>query len=219
MQTAEGEVQLDVAVPRVREMGVSPANAYVEAKYFRFPAASEPPWDDLRCVLDDADELVAASIQRFEQSGGRFKLAREGEWIALRPGDQLLSDAASPASPADASSLSLSLYLDALFHAARFAPQQIASLAQARPAARLLVLSDPASLDGLLAALDGRRALLLHLPWAAAPADASAAQLAALRDCACLFAGPAPAPRAPRFFGVTRETGCLEVASRRAGEA
>ena len=91
LQTAEGETQIDISVPRVREMGVSSANAYVEAKYFQYPVCGETPWDDLRCVLDDSDEMIADCIQLFERSGGKFKIARENEWIEFQKNDQILS--------------------------------------------------------------------------------------------------------------------------------
>ena len=68
LQTMEGETQVDISVPRVREMGAPSVNAYVEAKYFQYPVCSETPWDDLRCVLDDSDE-----------------------WIELQKNDQILS--------------------------------------------------------------------------------------------------------------------------------
>lgn len=91
LQTMEGETQVDISVPRVREMGAPSVNAYVEAKYFQYPVCSETPWDDLRCVLDDSDEMIAACIQLFERNGGKFKIARENEWIELQKNDQILS--------------------------------------------------------------------------------------------------------------------------------
>ena len=91
IQTLEGETELDVAMPRVREMGVSPINSYVEAKYLQFPRLGEIAWDDLRCVLDDSDEMIATCIHLFERNGGKFKIARENEWIEIQKSDLLLS--------------------------------------------------------------------------------------------------------------------------------
>ena len=116
----------------------------------------------------------------------------------------------------DTSTLNLTLFLTAVYHTSKFTPQLIQTLSQASETARLLVLTDQSSLEGFIASLDGRAAIILHFPWEFTPSETPCEEIAAFRDFSCVFASPlaaSPSPfvSSPRYFQVYRQTGFLDV--------
>ena len=87
IECEDGETEVEVSFPIVREMGVSAVEAYIEAKYYHHHDTSEHE-------LDESDNTVQDKrfeIDSFVKNGGTFMIARENQWIELNETDKIWS--------------------------------------------------------------------------------------------------------------------------------
>ena len=87
IECADGETEMEVSFPIVREMGVSSVEAYIEAKYYHCHDPSEHELDDSDNTMQDKQ----FKIDSFVNNGGKFIIARENQWMELHETDQIWS--------------------------------------------------------------------------------------------------------------------------------